>query len=34
MKGMKEQMKVMKEVQADTQKELSEIKRFRASLIR
>ena len=34
MKGLIEQMNAMKEVQEDTQKELSEIKQFRASLIR
>jgi transcription initiation factor TFIIIB Brf1 subunit/transcription initiation factor TFIIB len=33
MKGLMEQMNAMKEVQEDTQKDLSEIKRFRASLI-
>jgi hypothetical protein len=34
MKGLVEQMNAMKEVQEDNQKELSEIKRIRASLIR
>lgn len=34
MKGLIEQMNAMKEVQEDTQKELSEIKQFCTSLIR
>jgi DNA-binding protein YbaB len=33
-KGLMEQMNAMKEIQEETQKELSEIKQFRASLIR
>jgi hypothetical protein len=34
MKALMEQMNAMKEVQQETQKELTEFKRFRASMIR